>query len=264
MLLLTGAFCDNPFFAWIGMLYFCAIQTSFMNHRTLIATTCLLALFAILFSSCSMEKRHYRNGYYVQHSTGLVNRKCVQNNPADAENHIEVMHVNVNSERSDSIGVTSKGDRRKNNVTDSAAFARTVNEGSEQKNVVIENKINSENKDQTATIAKGNDEPEEKDNKRKPGKVLTILGAIFIGIGLTGILFTPIFGPLGDTLAVIALTLGIVFLLVGIKKKRASETAVQKKKLKIKSKILIGIGVAAFVVGFAMLLVVIGFISSAG
>lgn len=233
----------------------------FKIHLFLIIALIVLSLF---LTSCAMEKRHYRNGYYMQHSTGLVNRECVQNNPADAENYIEVMRANINSERADSIGVTSNADYRENNVTDSAAFARTVNEGSEQKNVVIENKICSENKDQTATIAKGNDEPEEKDNKRKPGKVLTILGAIFIGIGLIGILFTPIFGPLGDTLAVIALTLGIVFLLVGIKKKRASETAVQKKKLKIKAKILIGIGVAAFVVGYAMLLVVIGFISSAG
>lgn len=205
----------------------------YKTHFTIVITSAVLSL---LLTSCSIEKRHYRNGYYMQHSTGLVNRKCVQNNPADSENHIELMRVNINSERADSIVVTSNADCRENNVTDFTALARTVNEVSEQNNVVIENKICSENKGQSATIAKVNDDVRSSQGKQRTGAALTILGAILVVIGLIGMVMT------GAIVAGIVLVpLGVLFLCLGIRKKQRSKTRGQKKKLKLWAKILIGI-----------------------
>lgn len=160
----------------------------------------------------------------------------MQNNPADAENHIELMRANINSERADSIGVTSNTDCRENNVADSTAFARTVNEVSEQKNVVIENKICSANKGQSATIAKVNDDLRNSQGKQRTGAALRILGAIIVGIGLMGMVLG------GAVIAGIVLVpVGVVFLCLGIRRKKESKIRGQKKKLALWAKILIGI-----------------------
>jgi len=208
-----------------------------MKNSRLIVLSVLLAACGLFFTSCTLEKRHYRSGYYIQHSSGAYNRDDSQKKSANAEENIAGFRADENAEHADSIGATLKGDRRKNNVADFAAFARTVNEGSEQINAVNENKICSENKVGTASRAKVNDHAKSKQGKQHAG-AFTIFGVVLF------VLVLIILGAAGfGRLAIVLALAGVVFLCLGIRKKKKKKSKIggEKKKLALWAKILIGI-----------------------
>ena len=179
MLLLISAFGDNPFSSGIGVLYFYATQTSFMNHRTLIATTCLLALFAILFSSCSIEKRHYRNGYYIQRATGIFNQHANPYMSSHAQKNLTISHDRQNSESTTNVCLVSKTNTLKNKNGDSSSAAYSANEVSEQPTAAQREKIRSTNSEINSYQRILNDEPNEK-KKDKSGTKMIFWGLVLL------------------------------------------------------------------------------------
>lgn len=234
----------------------------FKIHLFLIIALIVLSLF---LTSCAMEKRHYRNGYYMQHSTGLVNRKCVQSNPADPENHIEVMRANENAKHPDNECVQLKIVQSENKIEDSCGNIHAAEERDKHDNVAYGNSDLQPQQPTPSARQFAHDDP----NELKPynTRPLWIFALIFMGIF---ILFIFLAAAIWETLIIgslIALPIALILVIAASVRDRrnreanpeANDKENGKKSVRILKKILKWI---LIILGALALIGLIGFIGS--
>ena len=205
-----------------------------MKNSRLFVIFVSLAACAFFFTSCTIEKRHYRNGYYIQRATGIFNQHANPYMSSHAQKNLTISHDRQNSESTTNVCLVSKTNTLKNKNGDSSSAAYSANEVSEQPTAAQREKIRSTNSEIDSSQRILNDEPNEK-KKDKSGTKM-----IFWGLVLLPLWPMTIF-------AIVLLILGTVRRHKIAKKNPKSVETVNTKTLWVLSIIFLGISIASII-----------------
>lgn len=180
-----------------------------------------MAFLMIAFSSCSgyadIEKRHYRNGYYV--STNKVKAKCDMGKTANQESTF-VQNAPEEMESNENSFSPKNGQENKNvdSIIPTAENKLISTESNSEKVIPIKNKIQGRVKVVTNSISKHSTLHKNKYSKfetrasgktnRRPGLLVVAIALLFIGLLLAALSGLPALGFLFLIAGIIALICG--------------------------------------------------------
>jgi len=160
---------------------------------------------AILFASCSLEKRVYRNGYYLntKHGPHKTEDRTVRDLP------VAIPFTEEKTPQTDSVCKEEVNPLSKENVEGN--YTQT-------ENVVLKHDKNVQPAD-TSSIKRGRQDPKagtdemfaDKKSATGGGGALLIIGWLLIGLGIVLLLFISIL------VGILLMLLGLVFIIVGRK-----------------------------------------------
>lgn len=215
-----------------------------MKNSALFVIFVSLAACAFFFTSCTLEKRHYRSGYYVQHSSGAYNRDDSRKKSANAEENIAGFRANENAEHPDNVCVQLKIAQSENKIEDSCGNIHAAEERDKHDNVAYGNSDLQPQQPTPSARQFAHDDP----NELKPynTRPLWISALIFMGIF---ILFIILAAAIWETLIIgslIALPIALILVIVASVRDRrnreanpeANDKENGKKSVRILKKIL--------------------------
>lgn len=194
-----------------------------MKNSRLFVIFVSLAACAFFFTSCTLEKRHYRSGYYVQHSSGAYNRDDSRKKSANAEENIAGFRANENAEHPDNVCVQLKIVQSENKIEDSCGNIHAAEERDKHDDVAYGNSDHQPRQPTTSARQFAHDDP----NELKPDNTgpLWISALIFMGIF---ILFIILAAAIWETLIIgslLALPIALILVIVASVRDRRNRKA---------------------------------------
>jgi len=189
-------------------------------------------MLSIFFAACSIEKRHYRGGYYVQRAADIFNRDRVQNKTMVHEEYGASIHDCPNSESNDVASTYTESAVHENIRLNSSTDDYSATDANEYTPAASEKKMHSTERKLNASKEIVSDEPDE---KKKSGTKM-----IFWGLVLLPLWPMTIF-------AIVLLILGTVRRHKIAKKNPKSVETVNTKTLWVLSIIFLGISIASII-----------------
>jgi hypothetical protein len=215
--------------------------------------TLLLACFAFIFAallltSCSLEKRHYRKGYFVQQASGALKKHEQAAQPTIFLQHVALPDIAAATAHEDTSWTSNSVAAIEKNTADSSLIIRQTYLASGALKKLGGNILPAEQPKKIGSQPNLEDEPVEKKGEQKSGKGLIIAGIILMVLSL-GVL-VPI------------LLLGLILFIVGVQKwikiRREKGQLINTKPLWIAALIFVGLFLVSAVLAFTWEVLLVG------
>jgi hypothetical protein len=208
-----------------------------MKKITLVLACFVFIFAALLLTSCSLEKRHYRKGYFVQRASGALKKHEQAAQPTIFLQHVAFPDIAAATAHEDTSWTSNSVAAIEKNTADSSLIIRQTYLASGALKKLGGNILPAEQPKKIGSQPNLEDEPVEKKGEQKSGKGLIIAGIILMVLSL-GVL-VPI------------LLLGLILFVVGVQKwikiRREKGQLINTKPLWITALIFLGIFVVFIV-----------------